>query len=116
MYDLLAELKASGSQAIGTVNGATKDLGPGGVRPIKPVACVTVVGSSATLTLKVQQSSDGSTWYDIPGGSFLDPSAGAVIDATGKYEIFIKLTSRYVRYVGVVATAAVTYEVLLTKV
>lgn len=113
MYDALAELRASSSQAAGTENGTAKDIGPTGL--IKAVSIITAVGSSATLTLKLQGSSDNVTFYDIPGTGFLDPTDGAVMDAVGKYEVFFQTSFRYIRHVSVVANAAITHQVFLTK-
>jgi hypothetical protein len=112
-YDVLTDLRASASQAVGTENGASKDVGPGGDKPIRAVCLVTA--NAGTITLKLQQSADGSTWYDVPGSNFLDPADGAVMDGTGKFEVFVKITQRYVRTVSVVATGAVTWECFLTK-
>lgn len=114
-YDVLAELKALGLQPTGTENGNGKDLGP--TKLIRAVAVVTVVESGATLTQKIQGSAtEDGTYYDIPGGSFLDPSDGAVIDAVGIYEIFIKTAFRWLRSVSVVANDDITHQVLLTAV
>lgn len=113
IYDALGSLRASSSQAVGTENGESLDLGI--LALCRAVVAVTVVGSGATLAAKIQGSSDDSTWYDLPGGVFLDPSDGANIDAVGEYEIFIKSDFRYFRVVGVVATDAITWESYLTK-
>lgn len=112
-YDALAVLRASGSQGVGTETGTGVALGPTGV--IKANCVVTVVGASGTLTLHLEGSDDDSTYYDIPGGAFLDPSDGAVIDAVGKYEIYIKTAFEYIRTVAVVATAAITWECFLSE-
>ena len=113
IYDALTALRASGSQGVGTENGDSIDLGILGL--VRAVISVSVVGSSGTLAAKIQGSSDDSTFYDLPGGVFLDPSDGATIDAVGEYEIYIKSALRYFRVVGVVATAAITWECYLTK-
>jgi len=112
IHDALNELRASGSQSAGTEYGTGKALGP--TQLVKAVAIVTAVESGGTLTLNLQGSDDDSTYYDIPGSNFLDPADGAVIDAVGKYEVYCKTGFRYVRTKGVVATAAITYQVLLT--
>lgn len=114
-YDLLSELRASGSQPASTENSVGKEVGPTDI--IRGVAEVTVVGSSATLTQKLQGSATlNGTYYDIPGGSFLDPADGAVIDSTGKYEIYIKTDFAFVRVNSVVATAAITHRCILTAI
>ena len=63
---------------------------------------VTVVGSGGTLTLVVQDSSDGSTW----DADFITATA---ISATGIYAIPIKDFARYIRVNATVATAAITW-------
>lgn len=114
-HDVLSELRALGSQPASTENSDAKDLGPTDI--IRAVAVVTVVGASATLTQKLQGSAtEGGTYYDIPGGSFLDPSDGAVIDAVGIYEIFIQTDFRWIRVNSVVATLAITHQCLLTAI
>ncbi|HDR67997.1 MAG TPA: hypothetical protein ENN61_02980 [Bacteroidaceae bacterium] len=80
------------------------------------MSIVTEVGTDGTLTLNLQGSSDNSTFYDIPGSNFLDPSDGDVIDAVGKYEVFFKTDFRYIRTKAVVATAAITHQVFLTTI
>lgn len=114
IYDALAVLRASGSQGVGTENGDGVDIGPLG-KVVRAVSSISVVGASGTLTLKLQGSDDNSTFYDIPGTGFLDPSDGAVMDAVGEYEVYFKTAFRYIRMVAVVATAAITHEVYLTK-
>ena len=113
IYDALAALRASGLQGTGTENGDSIDLGILGL--VRAVVSVSVVESGASIAIKIQGSSDDSTFYDLPGGVFLDPSDGAAIDAVGEYEIYIKSALRYFRVVGVVATAAITWECYLTK-
>lgn len=114
-HDVLSELRASGLQPVSTENGDGKDLGPTDL--IRAVAVVTVVESGATLTQKIQAcATESGTYLDVPGGSFLDPSDGAVIDAVGIYEIFIKTALRWLRVVSVVAGDEITHQVLLTAV
>ena len=114
-HDVLSELRGSALQSTGTESGDGKDLGPTDL--IRAVAVVTVVESGATLTEKIQGSAtEDGTYYDIPGGSFLDPADGAVIDAIGIYEIYIKTAFRWLRSVSVVATDEITHQVLLTAV
>lgn len=105
--DILNTLRVLAEQAVGTVNGGSNSLGP--QRHVKAVLTATSV--TGTLAGRLQQSSDGSTWYDVPGGAFLDPSDGADIDEVGQYEILVDLTLRYVRFVGVVTSDVVTYGV-----
>ena len=113
IYDALAALRASGLQSTGTENGDSIDLGILGL--VRAVVSVSVVESGASIAIKIQGSSDDSTFYDLPGGVFLDPSDGAAIDAVGEYEIYIKSDLRYFRVVGVVSTDDITWECYLTK-
>jgi len=110
-YDALLVLRSSGSQGVGTETGTGLDLRNDAL--VKAVCHVTVVGASGTLAAHLEGSDDDSTYYDIPGGVSLDPADGAAIDAVGKYEIYVKTAFRYVRIVGVVATAAITWESFL---
>ena len=112
-YDALAVLRASALQSTGTETGTGIEVGPTGI--VKAIAHVTVVESGATLTAHVEGSEtlDG-TYYDIPGGVFLDPTDGAVIDSTGQYEIYIKTDFNFLRVVGVVATDDITWECFLS--
>lgn len=115
IYDAMAVLRASSSQSVGTENGDAIDIGPQ-EKVIRAISSITVVGSSGTLTLKIQGSAtEDGTYYDIPGTNFLDPSDGAVMDAVGEYEVYFKTAFRWIRMVSVVATAAITHEVYLTK-
>ena len=113
-YDALAVLRASALQAGGdTETGTGIELGPTAI--VKAIAHVTVVESGATLTAHLEGSEtvDGS-YYDIPGGAFLDPTDGAIIDSTGQYEIYVKTDFEFIRVVGVVATDDITWECFLT--
>lgn len=113
-YDALAVLRASASQAVGSENGDAVQLGP--TKIIKANIVVTVVGSSGTLDAKLQGSTtESGTYYDIPGGQFLDPTDGAIIDAVGKYEIFVQTDFDWIRTVGTVATAAITWQCFLSE-
>jgi len=115
IYDAMASLRASSSQSVGSENGDPIDVGPL-EKVLRAISGITVVGGSATLTLKLQGSeTESGTYYDIPGTNFLDPSDGAVMDAVGEYEVYFKTAFRWVRMVAVVANAAITHEVYLTK-
>jgi hypothetical protein len=112
-YDALCVLRASALQASGdTETGIGIKLGPTGL--VKGVLHVTVVESGASLAAHLEGSAtlDGS-YYDIPGGVFLDPADGEDVDAAGQYEIFIKTEFPFIRVVGVVSTDDVTWECFL---
>ncbi len=112
-YDALAVLRASALQSTGTETGTGVELGPTGI--VKAIAHVTVVESGATLAAHLEGSSAlAGTYYDIPGGVFLDPADGAIIDSTGQYEIYIKTDFEFIRVVGVVANDDVTWECFLS--
>ena len=113
-YDVLSELRASGIQPVGSENGDGKRLGPTDL--VRGVVCVTNVESGGTLEVHLEGSDDDSAYIDIPGGVFLDPSDGEVIDAEGIYEIYIQTDLEYVRAVSVVAGDSITHQILLTKV
>ncbi len=114
-YDALCVLRASALQAAGdTETGTGIELGPTGL--VKAVCHVTVVGTSASLAAHLEGSEtlDGS-YYDIPGGVFLDPADGAAIDSVGQYEIYVKTDFNFIRVVGVVTTEDITWECFLAK-
>ena len=113
IYDALCALRASGLQGVGAENGDSLDLGI--LALCRAIVSVSVVESGASIAIKIQGSSDDSTFYDLPGGVFLNPADGANIDAVGEYEIFIKSDFRYFRVVGVVSTDDITWECYLTK-
>lgn len=110
--DLLLNLRASEEQDVGTENGTVLTEGP--LRQCKAVINISAIAGN--LTAKVQQSSDNSTFYDVPGGGFLDPSDGAVMDEVGQFEVLLDLTMRYVRINGVVASDTVTWECYLAMI
>ena len=113
MRDIGNQLRGSAIQATGNEEGTALNLGT--LALSKAVVNVTVVESGGTLALKVQGSSDNSTFYDLPGGVFLDPSDGATIDAVGRYEIFVKSDLQYIRCYSTVAGDDVTFECWLEK-
>lgn len=113
MRDILNFLRGSAIQTTGNEEGTSLNLGP--LALSKAVVNVTVVESGGTLALKIQGSDDDSTFYDLPGGVFLDPDDGATIDAVGRYEIFVKSDLQYIRCYGTVAGDDVTYECWLEK-
>ena len=112
-YDALAVLRASALQSTGTETGTGVELGPTGI--VRAIAHVTVVESGASLAAHLEGSEtlDGS-YYDIPGGVFLDPADGEDIDSVGQYEIYIKTEFPFIRVVGVVTTEDITWECFLT--
>ena len=105
-FDLLAQLRASGAQSAGTENGTALTNGPLGL--CKAVLSLTSI-TAGTLTAYLEQSSDNSTFYRVPGSDFRDASDGAVLDAAGQYEVYVDLEQRYVRVVGVLATGPATW-------
>lgn len=112
-YDALAVLRASALQSTGTETGTGIELGPTGI--VRAIAHVTVVESEASLAAHLEGSEtlDGS-YYDIPGGVFLDPADGEDIDSAGQYEIYIKTEFPFIRVIGVVTTDDITWESFLT--
>ncbi len=114
-YDLLSELRALGLQPVSSENGDGKDVGP--IDVVRGVVLVTVVESGGTVAVHLEGSAtENGTYYDLPGGVFLDPADGATIDSTGIYEIYVKTDFRWVRAVSVVAGDSVTHQVILTAI
>ena len=83
--------------ATSTVTGSGGDLlnADGPCFAIQQVG--TVTGTSPTLAGKIQESSDNSTWTDIPNAAF------TTVTASNNYQaIVFDRTKRYVRYVGTI--------------
>jgi hypothetical protein len=102
-------LKSSGLQGVGTVTSAGKAIGPTGL--VKAVINVTVVASGGTLDVHLEESSDDAVadaYADIANAVF------SQITAVGIYELYFRAAEKWSRYVGVVGTAAVTWEMLIT--
>lgn len=106
---------AAGS-AIATVTGPSIDTA--GFNEATVVLSVGNVTATGTLNVKVQDSADNSAWADVSGAAFV-----AVTD-TGDNQVQIGMLKldgntvrRYIRIVGVVATAAADYgaSVLLSN-
>lgn len=113
IFDALIELRALAALAPGSEDGSSKDLGgPSGL--IRALCRITA--TAGTLTLTLEGSPDNSTWYEIPGTKFLDPTDGAIMNETGLYEVYFKNTYRYIRTQATVATGSVTFQVYLSKV
>jgi len=112
IYDLLAELRASSEQGVGTEYGTGKQIGPSGSRPFWLVVLVTAI--AGTLTINLQDSDDNSTYYDITGTSMLDPSDGAVFNATGRFYIPFVTARDYVRTKAVCASDVATWRAFVT--
>lgn len=109
-YDALSVLRASGAQGIGNEVNTGVEVGPTGL--CKAVVHATVVGGTLAVHLEGSSALDG-TYYDIPGGVFLNPTDGATIDAAGKYEIYIKTDHKFIRTDATVAGGAATWEAFL---
>ena len=106
-YNVKPKYGAAGS-AVATVTGSTIDTA--GYDEACVVLAVGNVASGGTLNVKVQDSADASSWADLAGAAFT-----AVAD-TGDNQVQIgmlklngNLTRRYIRIIGVVATAAADY-------
>lgn len=113
-FDLLAQLRALALQAVGPENGTALTNGP--IRKCKAVLTVTVVETGGVLTAYLEQSSDNTTFYKVPGSDFKNPDDGADIDAVGQYEVLVDLEQRYVRVVGSVAGDDITWECDLAEI
>lgn len=81
------------------------------VNDYSKIACylnVTVVsGTSPTLDVKLQDSSDGVNWVDIPSGAFTQATA------TGVKRLVVSDVGRYVRAVATIGgtTPSFTFDV-----
>src|SRR5262249_58541002 len=69
-----------------------------------------VSGTAPTLDGKIQESSDGTTWTDVPGATFTQVTASNSLQA-----INFDRTKRFVRYLGTIAgtTPSFTMAVFL---
>jgi hypothetical protein len=99
-------LKSSALQGVGTVTSVGKAIGPTGL--VKAVINVTVVASNGTLDVHLEDHDDDAGGTDIPNAVF------SQITAVGLYELYFRASQKYVRYVGIVGTAAVTWEMFVT--
>lgn len=112
---VVQSIKAA-NYSTGTTNGSSADTNGFA----EAVVILNVgTGTTGTLDVKIQDSSDNSTFADLTGATFTQVS-GTTGDET-TYVARIRLSSytagtpdkaeRYLRAVGVVATAAVPYSV-----
>ena len=88
LSDALLSLRESSAQTAGNEEGTRVDMGGGVDKICRAVVTVTVVAAGGTQAVKLQGSSDDSTFYDSPGAVFLDPSDGATIDGTSSCRLF----------------------------
>jgi hypothetical protein len=88
---------AAPQTATATVNAPGGDLlaGDGRCFAVQQVGAVT--GTAPTLDGKIQESSDNTTWTDIPGATFTQVTA-----ANNYQAITFERTKRYLRYVGTI--------------
>lgn len=106
-YNSTPKYGAAGS-APGTVNGIGIDTA--GYAEATVVLSVGAVASTGTLNVKVQDSADNSTWADLAGAVFTAvPDTGDNQVQIGMIKLDGNLCRRYIRVVGVVATAAADY-------
>jgi len=106
--DDLLVLKTSAIQQTGTVTSTGVAIGPTGL--VKAVIVVSVVAIGGTLDVHLEDHDDNAGGTDIPSAVFPQ------IIATGIYELYFRTVQKYVRYVGIVGTAAVTWEMFVTTV
>jgi len=81
-----------------TATGSGGDLLAGDGRCFAVQQVGAVSGTSPTLDGKIQESSDNSSWSDIPGATFT-----TVTTSTNVQAITFERSKRYVRYVGTIA-------------
>lgn len=112
---VVQSIKAA-SYSAGTTNGSSADTNGFA----EAVVFVNVgTGTTGTLDVKIQDCNDNASWADLTGATFTQVN-GTTGDET-TYVARIRLSSytagttdkceRYIRAVGVVATAAVPYSV-----
>lgn len=100
---------AAGSAA-GTVTGTSIDTA--GYNEAAVVLSVGNAATTGTLNVKVQDSADNSTFADITGAAFTAvPDTGDNTVQIGMLKLDGNTVRRYIKVVGVVATAAVDYGV-----
>ena len=82
----------------GSDGGASIDLGEGDGRCFAIQQIGSVAGSGATVTGKIQESSDNSTFTDVSGATF------TAVNSTGNLQVItFERTKRYVRHFRTVA-------------
>jgi hypothetical protein len=89
-----------------SANGSSGDMinGDGQCFAIQQVGAVS--GTSPTLAGKIQESSDGSTWSDISGATFITVTA-----STSNQAITFERTKRYLRYVATIGGTTPSFNV-----
>ncbi len=88
-------------------NGTGKRTGPGPLHGMKAyLHADSETGTTPTLTIKLQESDDDSTYTDVPGGSFTQLTTFAVPQYA---EIHVHWTKKYLRYNAVVSGTSPSY-------
>lgn len=87
-----------------TTNGTSVDLVDGEGRCFATQVIGVVGGTTPSLTGKVQESSDGSTWTDVTGATFT-----AVTASSNVQTITFDRTKRYVRHHRTVSGTSPTF-------
>lgn len=97
----------SAARGAGTFNSAALDFGPGVNDCLVLVHITAMSGTTPTLTVAIEQSTDGSAWTAINGGGV------AALSAVGNATLNAATPQRFVRISAVVAgtTPSVTFRV-----
>jgi hypothetical protein len=106
-------LRSSALQGAGSANGTGIAVGPTGSMPVKVCVIVSVVASGGTLDVSLQSSSDDAV---ADAYAAIAHSAMTQITAVGRYEQITTLPEKWVRIVGTVGVANVTWEAFITRV
>ena len=91
---------STGVSTDANASGASVDIGPGVSNIMTAIQTVGGLAGTGTptLTSKIQESTDGTTWTDVTGGAF------TAVTTTNQVEALpFKPTKRYVRTTGTVA-------------
>lgn len=104
LYEMGRAIVAA-SHAVGTVNGSAVDLSKGGQASF--VIDVGSVGAAGTIVVKLQRSTDNSTWVDVASGEPGNDTTTGTLSAAGTVMLNYSNPSPAYRYVRSHATVAV---------
>jgi hypothetical protein len=94
-----------------TTNGTTVSSGSNATL-VAYLNVTAVTGEAPTLNVKIQDSPDGTTWYDVPSATFTEAAA-----TTTERKVFTNVGD-YIRAVATIAgdTPAFTFTVKATSI
>jgi hypothetical protein len=92
-----------------TASGNSASVQVGGYNGLVAYLNVTAVsGTTPSLTIKVQDSADGTTWYDVPSAAF------TAVTATGQQRLVVNSIGNFVRAVSTVSGTTPSFTASLT--